>query len=149
MQLGAFTLFMDVLLAASERLRPTDWGQPAPEPIAVYYFCAKEEYMIFKRNWGPVGPLYTPYIIHPDPRYNCVMHSGFAHWRALADAAGLLHQQLQLLLYPQAEEVVGLQGNSSACAAGHSSSSSGSVDVWQQVVDTTSLGHAVRAASGT
>jgi hypothetical protein len=114
---GPPTLFMDVLLAASQLLRPTDWGQPAPEPIAVTYFYTEEECMLFKGTWGPPGPLYTPFIIHPaDPRYNCNMHSGFCSWGALAEAAGLLHQQMQQLLYPQGEELVGLEG--SACAAG-------------------------------
>jgi hypothetical protein len=48
---------------------------------------------------------------------------------------------MQQLLYPQGEELVGLEG--SACAAGGRNSSSGSsVDVWQLVVDTTSLGYA-------
>lgn len=147
MELGAFTLFMDVLLAASQLLRPTDWGQPDPEPIAVTYFYTAEDCQLFRRTWGPSAPLYTPFIIHPaDPRYNCTMHSGFSNWGAVADAAGLLHQQLQQLLYPQG--LVWPQG--SACAAGGSSSGSGSgggVDVWQRVVDTTSLGPAVRAAS--
>ena len=98
--------------------------------------------MLFKGTWGPPGPLYAPFIIHPaDPPYNCNMHSGFCSWGVLAEAAGLLHQQMQQLLYPQGEELVGLEG--SACAAGGSNSNSGSsVDVWQLVVDTTSLGYA-------
>jgi hypothetical protein len=128
MQLGALTLFMDVLPAACERLHPTDGGQPAPEPIAVYKFYTEDECMLFRCNWGPVGPLYTPYIIHPDPRYNSVMHTGFCSWGALADAAGLLHEQLQQLLYRQDQGVVGLEGSDYAAGG---SSRSGSVDVWQ------------------
>jgi hypothetical protein len=50
---------------------------------------------------------------------------------------------MQQLLYPQGEGLVRL-ARSSGTADG---SSSGSVDVWQQVVETTSLGYAVRAAS--
>ena len=145
MHLGPLTLFMDVLLAASQLLRHTGWDQPEPGPIAVYYFFTEEECTLFRRNWGPVGPLYTPYIIHPaDPRYNCVMHAGFARWGALADEAGLLHQQMQQLLYPQDEGVVGVGGNARVAGG-----SSGSGDVWQLIVDTTSLGAAVRAGNGT
>lgn len=100
--------------------------------------------MLFRSNWGSSGPLYTPFIIHPaDPRYNCVMHAGFAGWRALANAAGNLHQQLQQLLYPQDEEVVGVECNARTADGG-----SGSVDLWQLVVNTTNLGYAVRASDG-
>jgi hypothetical protein len=71
------------------------------------------------------------------------MHVGFAGWGALANDAGLLHQQIQQLLYPPLEEFVG-----PAASARAADTSSGNVDVWQQVVETTSLGYAVRASTG-
>jgi hypothetical protein len=144
MHLGPLTLFMDLLLAASQKLRPTPAGVPAPEPIAIYYNYTAEECALFRDNWGPVGPLYTPFIMNPaDMRQNYNMHTGFCGLDAVADAAGELHKQMQQLLYPQDEAAVGL-GGSSGTADGSSSSS---VDVWQQIVETTSLGYAVRAAT--
>lgn len=130
MQLGPLTLFMDVLLATTQLLLPTDRGQAPPEPIAVYYHYTAAQCQLFRRTWGPAEPRCTPYIILPsDPRYNCRMHANFNDWEALADDAGLLHHGLQCLL--QGNGKVGVQGSL--------------VDVWQLAVDNTSLGRAVKA----
>lgn len=125
-QTRTLQMFLDVLAAASELLQP---GSPAP--IALYDLYTPEQCELFRDQWGPpVGPLCTPFIISPvDPSYNCTKHSAFKGWGAVAAAAGQLHQQLQALLSD------GTRG----------SSEPGSQGVWQQLLNSSSLGPAVRA----
>lgn len=111
-----FHLFMDVLLAASQRLRPADSSHSTPaEPIALYLYYTKEDCALFRPLWTvdePAGRQCTPIIIHPaDPSFNCTAHSVFTKWDELADFTGQLHQQLQAALdgtSEQAEEAAQL-----------------------------------------
>lgn len=138
-------LFLDVLLAASEQLRPADADQQQTAPvIAVTFLYSQEELELFRDQWGPPGPMCTPYIIHPaDPSYNCTAYAAFTSWDAVADAAGELHQKLRQLL--QRLDVDVHHGTASSVASQGSSMGSGSTaDVWQQVLANTSLGPAVR-----
>jgi hypothetical protein len=137
MHLGPLTLFLDVLLEAYLLMRPTARNQPPPEPIAVNYFYTPEQRDLFRGTWGPPGPLYTPYIIHPaDPRFNCRLHTVFNRWDRLAHEAGLLCRKLRSHLQDK----------------GGSQRNAGSTDnnrldnVWQQAVHGTSLEHAVGAS---
>jgi hypothetical protein len=110
-------LFMDVMQAAAQHLRCSDYELPpsthqqppgqtqqqqqqqqcGAEPIIleVYYSRAQALLPSFSGLWG-CGPLYRPAIIHPvDPCYNCTAWQPFRDWDGLAAAAGQLHAQLQ------------------------------------------------------
>lgn len=120
------TLFLEVLEAASQLLRPRA-SNTAPavisltHPFAVY---TAEELELFRGVWGAAGAP-TPIIIHPgDPSFNCAAFTPFQGWSALADAAGRLHAQLQSFMQLEA-------GNAE--------------NVQRRVLDETSLGAAVRA----
>lgn len=120
------SLFIDVLSAASTLLRP---GQQR-SVVALTDFYSLEECELFRDVWGSPAE-YTPFILHPgDPSYNLTMHSQLTkqQWEALADAAGELHGQLLGFL----------RGGAGGCD-----------DVWQAVLDSTSLGPAVKAFAET
>ena len=129
---GECALFMDVLLAASQLLRPSAAADTQPaKPIAVTHFYTEQQCEWFRHCWGAgeVQSSCTPFIIHPaDPSYNCKL-TGFEQWGALADAAGELHQQMQQLMQQQ--------GGGDGDAAG---------DAWEAVVASTTLGRAVDAS---
>lgn len=105
-------LFLSVLKAASQLLRPAACGDSCQEvapAIALTTFYTTEECEHFRRTWGPPGRLNTPYIIHPaDPSYNCTANAGFVAWEVIADAAGKLHAQL--IADMQAPATAGEQG---------------------------------------
>lgn len=125
-QTRTLQLFLDVLAAAAELLQPG-----SPDPIALYDLYTPEQCELFRDLWGPVGPLCTPFIISPvDPSYNCTKHSAFKGWGGVTAAAGQLHQQLQVLL------------RSDSTGA---SSEPGAQGVWQQLLNSSSLGPAVWA----
>jgi hypothetical protein len=148
-------LFMDVMQAAAQHLRCSDYELPPPtyqqppgqtqqqqqygqEPIIleVYYSRAQALLPSFSALWG-CGPLYRPAIIHPvDPCYNCTAWQPFRDWDALAAAAGELHAQLQ----------AAMEGGGEEEAAGGGAGGSGG-NAWQQLCSNSSctLGAAVRA----
>lgn len=135
------SLFLDVLKAAAVLLRPASpEGQGQVCPIALHDWYTAEDCELFRGTWGPPGRLYTPFLIHPvDPSYNCTAHSSFKNWSVIADEAGSLHDKLQMLVEQLA--AVGSDGPG-GCSV---SRSSDSADIWHQVLDTTTLGPAVRA----
>jgi len=134
------TLFLDVLKAAAALLRPASpVGQEQVCPIPLHEWYTAEECELFRGAWGPPGQLYTPFTIHPaDPSYNCTAHSSFKNWSVIADEAGSLHNKLQMLVEQLA---VGADGPGDSSV----SRSCDSPDIWQRVLDTTTLGPAVRA----
>lgn len=147
-------LFMDVLHAASESLRPARSNQQEPAPIiAATFLYSQEELGLFKDQWGPPGPLCTPYIIHPaDPSFNCTRHVSFVRWDAVAEAAGELHQKLQQLLQGPDPDLSQVVVSSSVCSVGSEISRVGrgsTADVWHQVLAHTTLGPAVKVFSET
>jgi hypothetical protein len=119
-------LFMDVLLAASQRLRYTQ-QQPAnpqqqqqcddvDEPIILELYYSRRQALqpAFSQLWG-TGRLYRPAIINPvDPSYNCTAWQPFRQWDELAAAAGDLHGQLQAAL--EGRERGGAGGSSAGTA---------------------------------
>ncbi len=133
-------LFLDVMLAASQLLRPAAPGSHNPiPPIAVYSLYTPQQCELFRKLWGPPGLLCTPYIISPvDPSYNCTENSPFKGWAAVADAAGQLYRQMS--------EVLG-DSNGTAAAAGGQEGTHLAVGehAWQQLLRGSSLGPAVSA----
>ncbi|WIA12144.1 hypothetical protein OEZ85_012217 [Tetradesmus obliquus] len=138
-------LFMDVMHAASQRLRCSDppeqqqqqqQQQQQGEPIILDLYYTKQQALLpaITQCWG-TGPLYRPAIINPvDPTYNCTAWQPFRQWDELAAAAGELHKQLQQAL----------EGRGRAGAAG---SSGGGSTAWEALCRGSSctLGAAVEA----
>jgi hypothetical protein len=142
-------LFLDVLHAASQLLRPAAPGSTV-DPIAVYSLYTREQCELFRGLWGPPGLLCTPYIISPvDPSYNCTENSPFKGWAAVADAAGGLYgQMIQALSGSSGSN--GSSGTGAAAVAGAAAgqdvgSPGGGEHVWQQLLRGSSLGPAVTA----
>jgi hypothetical protein len=124
-RIGEFLLFKEVLLKMSQRLHPVsgEADSESLEPIMLPSLYSAEQCKKFRRCWGD-GDVATPFIIHPaDPSCNCVEQTTFRQWGVLADAAGQLHQQLVQALQPH----------------------SGTGNVWEEVVKTSTLGPAVKA----
>lgn len=118
-RVGELDLFMDVLQEVSQRLGPEAANSSKPaQPIAVTYplgiYTAKE-CELFRPCWQR-----EPYIIHPDPSFNCTVHHPFPNkqWRVLAAEAGKLYEKMQ-----QQEDG----------------------DAWEAIVEGTTLGPAVKA----
>jgi hypothetical protein len=133
-------LFMQVMEAASRLLHPN-----STEIIALYRCYTQQQCELFRDLWGPHGPLYSPRIINPiDPSFNCTKHSGFTGWAAVAAAAGQLHTQMQQLL--QGGTMVA--DGAAAVQQDVGSSSAAMQSAWGQLVQGSSLGHAVAAFRG-
>lgn len=139
-------LFLDVLHAASQLLRPAAPGSTA-DPIAVYSLYTREQCELFRGLWGPPGLLCTPYIISPvDPSYNCTENSPFKGWAAVADAAGKLYRQMIQALGGGSGSSDTATAAAADAAAGQQVGSAGSGEqVWQQLLRGSSLGPAVGA----
>lgn len=132
-------LFIDVLEAASKLLQHTSTEPIMLPPPCSYGSCSPQEcQQLFQKLWGPVGQLFTPFIISPvDPSYNCTINTPFKGWGKVADAAGQLHMQIQHAL-KQAGGGQDGAGSSAGSAAG---------EAWQWLLSNSSLGAAVNAFS--
>jgi len=132
-------LFLDVLEAASKLLQHTSTEPIMLPPPCGYGSCSPEEcQQLFQKVWGPVGRLYTPFIISPvDPSYNCTANTPFKGWGKVADAAGQLHRQIQ-----DALKQAGAGHDGGTSSAGRAAG-----DAWQWLLSNSSLGAAVNAFS--